>query len=404
MRRLRFFATVLPLFLLCACLLAACGKDGDALQNNNADNANGGAISACDTHTPGEWITVTAPGESREGLRKRLCTVCGEALESEVIPATGSIGLVYYAIGAEAFGVKAGDTPATEIIIPHSYAGKPVIEIGERAFAGKNTLKSVTLPDSLKAIATSAFDGCTALKSITLPDTLVQIEAYAFRGCTALEALTLPGSVTLLGHGAFSGCTELTKVTFTEGLLQIGNAAFADCTSLVSVTLPEGLLHLGASAFSGCKALTALSIPSTLQSVGGRVSYGCERLSYHTYNGGSYLGNESNKFLLLEELTDKDATAYTVHSATVFVASMALDTGALQSAVLPKTLRGLGVQFSLPTYYFAGNATEWEGVSLFDKELYGSYVSAEKLYFYCDTTPTDTGNYWRYVMGAPKAW
>ena len=173
MKRLRFFYVFLGLLLLCACLLTACKNDDSVTQNNNTN----GAVTACNTHTPGEWFTVREAGETQEGLRKRLCTVCGEALESEVIPATGSKGLVFYAIGEEGFGVKAENAEAAEqIVIPQTHQNKPVIEIGERAFAGYENLKSITLPTGLKSIGASAFDGCNGLEALTLPSTLVKID------------------------------------------------------------------------------------------------------------------------------------------------------------------------------------------------------------------------------------
>ena len=274
-------------------------------------------------------------------------------------------------------------------MIPATYEGKPVTQIAAQGFG--------TSDASTKA-------ACTALERITLPDSITEIGAYAFAGCISLKSIQLPQNVTVLQHGAFLDCTALAKLTLPAGLLRIGNAVFGNCDALTSVALPEGLQHLGASAFSDCDNLTSLSVPSSLQSLGGRVTYGCEKLSYSTYNGGIYLGNEQDNFLILEELGDKSATTYTVHSTTKFICALALDTGLLQSAVLPKTLRSIGVHTSPITYYYTGNAAEWENVSLSDKDLHGDYISAEKLYFYCDTMPSGAGNYWRYVTGKPKVW
>ncbi len=40
-------------------------------------------------HTPGDWITVEEATCTEDGLREKICTVCGEVVEEEVIPALG---------------------------------------------------------------------------------------------------------------------------------------------------------------------------------------------------------------------------------------------------------------------------------------------------------------------------
>ena len=87
-------------------------------------------------------------------------------------------------------------------------------EIPAAAFNGCQTLKEVTLPDSIKSIGSEAFYGCTNLKSIMLPQNLTAIEHYAFYECSSLTSITIPDSVTNIGKNAFFGCTRLSKVVF----------------------------------------------------------------------------------------------------------------------------------------------------------------------------------------------
>ena len=42
-------------------------------------------------HTAGEWKTVKEPTATEPGLKELRCTVCGELMDSEEIPATGAI-------------------------------------------------------------------------------------------------------------------------------------------------------------------------------------------------------------------------------------------------------------------------------------------------------------------------
>ena len=61
-------------------------------------------------------------------------------------------------------------------------------EIGEWFFARDYlSLKSVTIPESVKDIGVGAFRWCTALESITLPESVKVIGWNAFEGCTSLK-------------------------------------------------------------------------------------------------------------------------------------------------------------------------------------------------------------------------
>ncbi len=48
----------------------------------------------------------------------------------------------------------------------------------------------------------AAFAGCTSLKTLTIPDTVRVIEQHAFANCTSLEKVTLSEKIPLF-HGEF---------------------------------------------------------------------------------------------------------------------------------------------------------------------------------------------------------
>ena len=64
------------------------------------------------------------------------------------------------------FGVvdkeKIGDT----FTVPSSYNGLPVTRIHDSAFEDNTTLRTVTIPSSIKSIGDSAFEGCSALVKV----------------------------------------------------------------------------------------------------------------------------------------------------------------------------------------------------------------------------------------------
>ena len=75
-----------------------------------------------------------------------------------------------------------------------------------------------------------------------------------------LRTVTLPNSLRAIGQSAFAGCKTLTDVALPEGLEVIKDTAFRDCESLAELTLPSTLLEVGARAFGpGLKRLVILS-------------------------------------------------------------------------------------------------------------------------------------------------
>lgn len=75
---------------------------------------------------------------------------------------------------------------AKEVVVPSTHYGLPVCAIGRGAFAGRNKLLQVTLPDSLTEIGPSAFAHCRGLKTLDIPGSVVVIGEDAFEGCSAI--------------------------------------------------------------------------------------------------------------------------------------------------------------------------------------------------------------------------
>ena len=86
--------------------------------------------------------------------------------------------------------------------------------IGEFAFSGCKSLKSLTIPNSVTSIGEHAFSGCKSLKSLTIPNSVTSIGYVAFDGCKSLTSVTIPNSVTSIAEGAFWGCKSLKTMLF----------------------------------------------------------------------------------------------------------------------------------------------------------------------------------------------
>ena len=59
------------------------------------------------------------------------------------------------------------------------------------------------IPDGMTEIGDDAFRGCTSLKSIVIPDSVTRIGDYAFCYCNSLTGIVIPDSVTEIGYRAF---------------------------------------------------------------------------------------------------------------------------------------------------------------------------------------------------------
>ena len=193
----------------------------------------------------------------------------------------------------------------TDISIPASIAGYPVVAIGDSAFEKCTKLKSVAIPTGVTAIETEAFYYCSDLISISIPNSISSIGVRTFCGCRKLDFITIPASVKSIGDFAFGYCINLksflvdadnSEYTSIDGVLfskdmstliqypnakdgvhydvpapvvQIGNGAFSDCSSLSSIHIPNGVVSIGSEAFQFCNNLEELILPDSVTSIGG---------------------------------------------------------------------------------------------------------------------------------------
>lgn len=85
-----------------------------------------------------------------------------------------------------------GSCQDAEVVIPSSYNGKPVTAIGPLAFEECDTIRTVIIPDTVKAIADEAFWGCPALDTLIIGDGVVSIGESAFANCWYLSTIVMP--------------------------------------------------------------------------------------------------------------------------------------------------------------------------------------------------------------------
>ncbi len=193
-----------------------------------------------------------------------------------------------------------------------------VSRIGQRAFYGCAELTRVTLPKSIRRIEEEAFSWCPALADLSLPTGLSIIEKEAFLYCTGLAHVTVPEGVVFLGESAFDGCTGLSRIDLPNSITTMGERVFSDCSGLSSITIPNGVSGIGKSAFNCCAELSRVTLPAGLTSIGENAFFDCVKLaSIPLPNGLSEIGTgafsgciELSRMTIPESVTSIGAHAF----------------------------------------------------------------------------------------------
>lgn len=250
----------------------------------------------------------------------------------------GGIKIIYYH-GSE-----------TNLTIPSSIAGKPVVSIGLSTFSYAANLTEVVIPDSVTnleegsvpyygigifahqrslvkltfgkgitkipaAVAMScsnleevvfkgdvvsigdyAFDQCSKLQKMELPQSLVSIGDYAFGYSQSLTSVSIPDKATSIGTGAFTYCDRLENLNLGKSLTKLSDAAFSCCKSLKEVTLPASLTTIDTTnVFARCAALSKVVIPSTTTSITSNI-FDHSTLTNIYGSNGSYAQTYAEKY------------------------------------------------------------------------------------------------------------
>lgn len=109
----------------------------------------------------------------------------------------------------ELYFIESLYTGGSEITVPDTINGEPVLAISDGCFASCTGITTIHLPDTLQSIGHYAFMDCTSLRGIYLPNSVTDIGEMAFANCTALEAVVIPEEMEQIDSGAFDECNKL---------------------------------------------------------------------------------------------------------------------------------------------------------------------------------------------------
>ena len=93
--------------------------------------------------------------------------------------------------GHEFAEITGYDGKISDLVILTEIEGLKVEAIGNHAFSGKQDLKSVTLPETVKTLYGFAFHDCRNLKKISLYDSLDDYYDGVCRQCDNLEEVEI---------------------------------------------------------------------------------------------------------------------------------------------------------------------------------------------------------------------
>jgi len=166
-----------------------------------------------------------------------------------------------------------------------------VIEIGQFAFSGCCSLKSISLSSNLRKIASTAFDTCSSLDSIIIPDSVKEIGDSSFRngGLKSVDFSNNP-ELSILEPYMFQSCSNLNQIEIPQNINEIEPEAFESCSSLKKVILHEGLEYIGDCTFNKCEKLKSIKIPKSVILIGTH-AFGYDYENY--YYNDEHIVNET---------------------------------------------------------------------------------------------------------------
>lgn len=186
----------------------------------------------------------------------------------------------------------------TEVTIPES-----VRAIGVTAFYDNQSLKSVTLNNSMESISQSLFNYCQKLAVVHGGKNVKNIAYRAFYGCDSLRSIKDVVPVTIdreafsqcqklesfnfsriksIGYESFYRCFDLKEADLTT-LTSIAERSFVSCTGIKKVTFGNDITTIKSEAFNGCDALEEVVLGSSINSLESNCFYSTKNALKRVY-------------------------------------------------------------------------------------------------------------------------
>ena len=276
--------------------------------------------------------------------------------------------------------IKKSDGYKGDIIIPTTVMLNEVIyrviTIGENAFEGCSSLKTITIGNGVKIIGDSAFSKCKKLIAATIPDSVESIGYCAFKDCTSLPAITIYDSLKIMGESAFDSCSSLETITYI-GIPEKWNNwhrgnGWNNNTPAKIVCEPMAELINGIYYRLNENKLTAKVI------MNGSSESDIDIPEIVKFNGVSYRVTSIGEYAFYR---CDSQSKITIHNGVENIESSAFHVcSSLNSIVIPDSVTSIGLLafcycISLTSITFQGTKAQWEEIAL--DEDWNSNVSTK---------------------------
>ncbi len=147
-------------------------------------------------------------------------------------------GIHYYLeFGVDVNSVKILDYVYDKSIveIPDVIDDVNVVVVEEGAFEGNSFLTEIILPQTITKIKSRAFKDATLLERVSMKG-VVDIGNSAFSGCNSLKNIEFTDSVVKIGDNAFYNCSEIEEFYFGDNITSIGTDAFKNCDFIADLS------------------------------------------------------------------------------------------------------------------------------------------------------------------------
>jgi hypothetical protein len=259
----------------------------------------------------------------------------------------------------------------TEVTIPSTIHSKSVVGIGQNAFANKNFIVSLGIPDSIRFIEYSAFRNMTGLTSIHIPPSVQTIGEGALRGCSSLVSLSIPFSGlsseytpnssenlfgAIFGNSFYQGSYSALQyyydtnfeIFFIPSTLReiaihtttsIPFGAFANLSSIERIIIGDSVTLIGPRSFQNSQGIVEVQGGSNLTSISGSA-----------FDGTDWLDDQQNGLLIIGKVLYKmigesPRIVNNIPSSVETIADLAFSYQySLEEIIIPEGVKFIGIE------------------------------------------------------------
>ena len=293
------------------------------------------------------------------------------------------------------YNVIAGNAYVTQytgtgsnVVVPSTLGGYPVIQIEPMAFSYNTTIKTLTFSEGITTLADEAVFSCSELETINYPSTLsigftghtgasnAPIYCYKLKNINVAEgnkymkvvdgilytadmktvlqcppaysktSVTIPDGVEIIAPSAFRDCVNIEKVVMPDTVKVISYDAFNWANNLKEINISENCEKILQFAFAntGLKEITIPASTTTIMHSAFGMKCFLEKITVHPDNPYYYVKNGAlrSDTDLYKYIYGRDESSYTVPEGIITIGQYAFeDATNLKSITLPSTLQSI---------------------------------------------------------------